>query len=159
MTRFSDNILSGRQAPTSAQSSKSQVTLRNAYFVSAGAGVNATLQGTLPAGAQNISSAVYVVQQGAATTNDNIIMYTNGSAANGQKVLSYLAVGSAATRLNAPVYITSAAAFPQPAAGLPAPYIQGEIPYKIIVSSVSTASYSIIIDFDRGNSTSLGITA
>jgi len=158
MTRFSDNILSGGQYLTSAQSSKSQAIFRKTAFVSAGAGINVTVQGTFPVGTQNISSVVYVVQQGAATTNDNIILWVNGSAANGTKILSFLAVGSAATRLNAPTYITSAAVSPPVPSGLPAPNIQGEIPFKIIVSSVSTASYSIMVDFDRGNSTSLGIT-
>lgn len=156
MTRYSDNIYSGFQAITSALSSKSIVTLRKTYFVSAGAGVNITIPGQLPPGTQNVVADLFVVQQGAATTNDNIIMYTNGSASNGQKVFSYLAVGSAAVKLNAPVYVTSAAAFPQPPAFNASN--GGEIPFKVVVSSVSTASYSLIISFNRADGNTLGTT-
>ena len=155
MTRFSDNIYSGFQAPTSAASSKSAVILRKSYFVSAGSAVTQVIAGTMPPNAQNITGAVYVVQAGAATTNDNIILYTNGSAANGQKVLSFLAIGSAANQRYAPTtYVTSAAASPQP----PATNANngGEIPFKFVVSSVSTASYKIILDFDRGDTNTLG---
>lgn len=157
MTRYSDNIYSGYQAATSALSSKSIVALHKTYFVSAGTGVTATIPGTFPPGTENITANVFVTQQGAATTNDNIILYVNGSAANGQKVLSFLAIGSAAVRLNNPVFITSAAASPQP----PATNVTngGEIPFKIIVSSVSTASYKISIAFNRVDSNTLGVTA
>lgn len=157
MTRFSDPIYSGFQAITSALSSKSTTVLRKSYFVSAGAGVNITVNGTMPPNVQNIAAAVYVVQQGAATTNDNIILYTNGSAANGQKILSFLAIGSAANARLAPTsYIASAAANPAP----PSTNANngGEIPFKIIVSSVSTASYKIVVDYDRGDSNTLSTT-
>lgn len=156
MTRYSDNIYSGYQAITSALSSRSMVSLRKTAFVSAGTGVNITVAGQFPPNTQNITANVFVVQQGAATTNDNITLWTNGSAANGQKVLQYLAIGSAAVLLTAPTYVTSAAAFPQP----PSFNAQNgsEVPYKIIVSSVSTASYSIILNFNRADTNTLGTT-
>lgn len=158
MTRYTDNILSGRDALTSADASKSQVGLKRTYFVSAGAGVNVTVSGVFPVGAQNVNAAVYVVQPGAATTNDNIILYANGNAATGSKLLSFLAIGSAANQRYAPTsYITSACVFIPPAAAGAATY-SGEVPFQVIVSSVSTASYSIEITFDRGNSTTLGST-
>lgn len=155
MTRYTDNILSGRDALVSADASKSQVVLRKSYFVSAGAGINVTVSGVFPSGVQNVNAAIYVVQQGAATTNDNIILYANGNAATGTKLLSFLAVGSAASRLAPTTYITSACAFPPVVAGTG---YAGEIPFQVIVSSVSTASYQIEINYDRGNSTSLGTT-
>lgn len=157
MTRYSDNIYSGYQGVVSAQTSKSAVALRKTYFVSAGAGANAIITGVFPPQTQNITSDVFVTQAGVATTNDNITLWTNGSAANGQKVLQYLAIGSAATRLNAPTYITSAAAFPQPPATNQTN--GGEIPFKVIVSSVSTAAYSIVLTFNRADSNTLGVTA
>lgn len=158
MTRFSDNIYSGYQGLTSAQSSKSAVQLCDAYNVSAGTSVNQTIQGVFPPASQCINAAVYVTQAGAATTNDNIVLWINGSAANGQRVLSFLAIGSAANqRYNPTSYVASAAAAPQP------PTINqvngGEIPYKIIVSSVSTAAYTIFLQFNRGDTNTLGVTA
>lgn len=158
MTRYSDNIYSGFQAPTSAQSSKSAVLLCKTYFVSAGTTVTSVIPGTFPPNTVNINAAVYVVQQGAATTSDNIILYTNGSASNGQKVLSFLAIGSAANVRSAPTsYITSAAAMPQP----PATNQQngGEIPFKFVVSSTSTASYQIHLTFNRLDTNTLGVSA
>lgn len=158
MTRYTDNILSGRDALTSADASKSQVSLKKTYFVSAGAGVNAIVSGVFPVGAQNVNAAVYVVQQGAATTNDNIILYANGNAATGTKMLSFLAIGSAANARLAPTsYVVSACVFVPPAPAGAATYT-GEVPFQIIVSSVSTASYSIELSFDRGNTTALGTT-
>lgn len=156
MTRFSDNLLSGFQAVTSALSSKSQVILRRTAFVSAGANVNVVIAGTLPPLAQDLYGAVYTVQN-AATAHDTITMYINGSASNGTQVMQWTNQGSAANARNAPTtLVASACAFPQ----APATNASngGEIPYKILVSSVSTASYQIIIDFDRGNSTALGTT-
>lgn len=156
MTRFTDNILSGNQALVSADASKSQVVLRKSYFVSAGSGVNAIVSGVFPIGTQDINAAVWVVQPGAATTNDNIILYANGNASTGTKLISFLAIGSAANRLAPTSYITSACVFP-PVVSNPNG-IAGEIPFQIIVSSVSTASYQIELSFDRGNSTALNIT-
>lgn len=156
MTRYSDNILSGNNALVSADASKSQVVLRKSYFVSAGAGINAIVSGTFPVGVENINAAVWVVQQGAATTNDNIILYANGNAATGTKLLSFLAIGSAAVRLAPTSYVTSACVFPPVPTNSPG--VSGEIPFQIIVSSVSTASYGIEVTFDRGNSSSLGTT-
>lgn len=147
MTQFSDNIYSGFIGLTSALSSVSSVVLSQSYFVSAGAGVNQTISSLFPPQTMNINSAVYVVQQGAATTNDNIVLWVNGSAANGQRILSFTAIGSAANQRYTPTtYITSAAANPP----LPASSTNGgEIPFKIIVSSVSTASYQIQVTFQR----------
>lgn len=156
MTRFSDNILSGFQAVTSALSSKSQVVMRKTSFVSAGAGVNIVVAGTFPPGTQDLSGALYTVQN-AATAHDTITLYINGSASNGTQVMQWTNQGSAANVRNTPTTIVaSACAFPQP----PATNANngGEIPFKILVSSVSTASYQIEITFDRGNSTALGST-
>lgn len=150
MTLFSDNIYSGFIGLTSAQSSNSEVLLSQSFFASAGAGANLTYTSLLPPGAMNINAAVYVVQQGAATTNDNIVMWINGSAANGQRILSFTAIGSAANqRYNPTTYIASAAANPQP----PATNATngGEIPFKVIVSSVSTAAYQVHITFNRAD--------
>jgi hypothetical protein len=158
MSRWSDNLYSGYQAISSALSSKSPVLLCKSYYVSGGAGVTVKIPGTFPPGTQNINATVYVVQQGAATTNDNITLYTNGSAANGQKVLQFLALGSAANVRAAPSsYIASAAAFPQPPATNQTN--GGEIPFEIIVSSTSTAAYSVRIDFNRADTNTLGVTA
>lgn len=158
MTRYSDNIYSGNQASTSAQSSKSAVLLCKTYFVSAGTGVTQVIPGTLPANTANINCAVYVVQAGGAATDDNIILYTNGSASNGQRVLSFLAIGSAANQRYAPTsYITSAAAQPQPPATNQTNGV--EIPFKFIVSSTSTASYQVHLTFSRLDTNTLGVTA
>lgn len=149
MTRYSDNIYSGFDAAVSADASRSGVILRKSYFVSAGSAVNVIVSGTFPPNTQNVAASLYVVQAGAATTNDNIILYTNGNASTGTKILSFLAVGSAATFSTAPTVITSAAYQLIP----PATNASngGEIPFQIIVSSVSTASYKIVLSFDRGD--------
>lgn len=156
MTRYSDNIYSGFESLTSALSSRSAVDLCKVYNVSAGANVNITVPGTFPPGTQGISCRAYVTQAGAATTNDNVNLYINGSAANGQKVLSFLAIGSAATSVLPTTFITSAAANPTPPATNQTN--GGEIPFKLIVSSVSTAAYQFKITFNRADSNTLGQT-
>lgn len=156
MTRYSDNIYSGYQSITSALSSKSATDLCKVYNVSAGTTVTAVIAGTFPPQTQGISARLYVTQAGAATTNDNINLYINGSASNGQKVLSFLAVGSAAISVLPTTFVTSAAANPQP----PATGVNngGEIPFKIVVSSVSTASYQIKLNFNRADTNTLSTT-
>lgn len=148
MTQFSDNIYSGFIGLTSAQSSVSPVLLGQTYFVSAGANANVTAVGVFPPGTQNINAGVYVTQAGAATTNDNIVLWVNGSAANGQRILSFTAIGSAATRLAPTSYVTSAAASPPVPTGS---NNGGDIPFKLITSSVSTAAYQVHITFNRAD--------
>lgn len=157
MTRYSDNIYSGYQSVTSALSSRSAVDLCKVYNISAGTGVTQSIPGTFPPGTQGISARLYVTQQGAATTSDNIILYVNGSAANGQKVLSFLAVGSAAVSLTPTTFITSAAAQPPVPSNLTQNY-SGEIPFKVVVSSTSTAAYQIKLTFNRADTNTLGTT-
>lgn len=150
MTRFSDNIYTGFIGLTSAQSSVSPVMLSQTYVVSAGAGANSIISGLFPPQTQNLNAGVYVTQNGAATTNDNIVLWINGSAANGQRILSFTAIGSAANARYAPTtYIASAAANPQPPATNQTN--GGEIPFKLITSSVSTAAYQIHITFNRAD--------
>lgn len=141
MTRFSDNIFSGRgQRGVNKLESASSMVMQQTAFVSAGAGVNVIVSGTFPTGVQNLRASVTVVQAGAATTNDNITVYVSG-ATSGTKLLSFLAIGSAAnTVYTAPTYVTSACASLS---------VTQEVPFQIVVSSVSTASYQIQLSFSR----------
>lgn len=156
MTRYSDNIYSGFQASVSADSSKSAVLMGKTYFVSAGTNVNAIVSGTFPPNTQNVNASVYTVQN-AGTANDNINLYINGNAATGQRVLTFTGIGSAANARSTPTtYVASAAANPQP----PATNATngGEIPFQIIVSSLSTAAYQIHVTYSRADTNTLGTT-
>lgn len=142
MTRFSDNVYSGRgQKGALKLDSASSMVMQQTAFVSAGAGVNVIVSGTFPTGVQNLTATVYVIQAGAATTNDNINVYASGPAATGTKLLSFLAIGSAANQVyTAPTYVVSACQSLS---------VTQEVPYQIIVSSVSTASYQIQLRYSR----------
>jgi hypothetical protein len=79
MTRFSDNIKSGFQAATSANSSASVVVLRKVYnFAGAGAAAAVTRLGTFPPGAQNLTARLFVTQQASATVSNKITVSAGG---------------------------------------------------------------------------------
>lgn len=139
MTRYNDNITSGRARGVLKGNSESSMVMQQTYMVSAGAGVNITVSGTFPTGVTNLDAVVRVIQQGAATTDDNITVYTSG-AVSGTKLLSWTAIGSAANGVLSPSYIVSACESLSKT---------NEVPYQIVVSSTSTASYKIQLRFSR----------
>lgn len=151
MTQFSDNIYSGFLAATSAQASTSCVLLSQTYFASAGANVTVKFPGRFPPNTQNLNAAFYVTQAGAATANSNVNLWINGSAPNGQLVLGVSAIGSAQGRFAPTVYRASAAASPQPPST--GQTNGGEIPFKLIVSGVSTEAIQTHITFNRTDTT------
>lgn len=163
MTRYSDNIYSGFQAPTSAASSKSAVVLRKVYnFAGAGNTTAVTRAGTFPPNTQNLKATLYVTQQGSATVSNKITV-----SAGGQDLITLTQFGSANgiasdTKVGFATftYIASACANP------PVPTTNqtngGEIPFAVTfvpVSADKTGTYQIEISFSRADTNTLGVTA
>ncbi len=156
MTRYSDNILSGFQAATSAASSMSNVSLNKTHKFTAVGGTTAITQtGTFPPNTQNLSGYLYVIQNASATVSDKITVSAGGTnlftidqfgSAGGQ-------AGSTTTSFARFTYLSSACA----TVAAPASTTNGgEIPYAITflpVSADKTGIYQVNLQFDRKDTT------
>lgn len=161
MTRYSDNIYSGFQAPTSASSSKSAVVLRKIHTFG---GTTANFTGTFPPGAENLTAGLYIVKAGtSATTSDKITV-----SAGGTNLIAITGIGSAEGLLGAgttaglgvmTVVASAAASLAVPAGSNNG----GEIPYSIayVAASAGAAAqrYRLHLTFNRADSNTLGVTA
>jgi len=163
MTRYSDNIYSGFQAPTSAASSKSAVTLCKTYnFTGAGSTTAVTRSGTFPPNTQNLSAELFIIANASATTSNKITV-----SAGGTNLITIDQFGSA--QGYAAVTTTSLARFTVIAsacATVAAPATNqtngGEIPFSVTflpVSADKTGSYQLCLTFNRADTNTLGITA
>lgn len=163
MTRFSDNIYSGFQALTSATSSKSAVSLSKTYnFAGAGNTTAVTRNGVFPSGSQNLYATIYITQQASATVSNKITV-----SAGGKDLLTVTSFGSATgvasfttTGVATITYIASACA------SIPIPATSqtngGEIPFAVTfvpVSADKTGTYQLILDYNRADSNTLGVTS
>lgn len=166
MTRFSDNILSGFQATTSAASSKSVVHLRKVHRFtqpSGGGATPVTLSGTFPPGVEAIIPTLFIMNQStSASTSDKITC-----SAGGTNLFTYTAIGSATgiigiatvAALGAVAIVASACAIPPVPSGA---NNGGEIPYAVTflpASASKSTDYKLVINFNRADSNTLGITA
>lgn len=160
MTRFSDNIKSGFQAATSANTSASVVVLRKTYNFNSTTG-STTLSGTFPPGAQNLTARIFITQQASATASDKITV-----SAGGTDLITITGFGSAtgvASDTKAGVasftYVASACAAPP----VPASTTNGgEIPFSVTYlksSANKTGSSQVELTFNRADSNTLGVTA
>lgn len=160
MTRYSDNIYSGFQAATSANSSKSCVVLRKVHNFNATTG-STTLSGTFPPNIQNLTARIFITQQGSATASNKITV-----SAGGTDLITISQFGSAtgvAGDTKAGVasftYVASACAAPP----VPASTNNGgEIPYSVTFlksSADKTGTCQIELSFNRADTNTLGITA
>lgn len=152
MTRYSDNILSGFQAATSAASSGSAVSLSKTFRFPAGG--SSTQTGTFPPGTQNIRGTLFIANAGSAATSDKITV-----SAGGQNLIAYTAMGSAVgvlynttTSLGTVTPVVSACAtVAAPATGQTN---GGEIPFSVTILSVDTATdYQLHLAFNRKDTT------
>jgi hypothetical protein len=164
MTRYCDNIYSGFQALTSATSSKSPVGLNKGQYTFAGAG-NATAVtklGVFPPGTQNLSATLYITNAGSATVSNKITVSAGGT--NLTTITSFGSSQGVATYTQAGVatftYVASACA------NVPAPATSqtngGEIPFAVTflpVSADKIGTYSLVLDFNRADSNTLGVTS
>lgn len=130
MTRYSDNMLSGFQAATSAASSMSPVLLVKDFDFNATTG-SSTLTGTFPPGTRNLSGEIFITQQASANTSNKITV-----SAGGKDLITLTSFGSSmgiasqtTTALVTFTYVASACAdVPVPAT------LQtngGEIPFSV----------------------------
>lgn len=130
MTRYSDNILSGFQAATSAASSESSVVLVKDFDFNATTG-STTLSGTFPPNTKNLSAELFITQQGSATTSNKITV-----SAGGTNLITITSFGSSSgfgsvttTSFATFTYVASACAdVPVPATGQTN---GGEIPFSV----------------------------
>lgn len=156
MTRYSDNILSGFQAITSALSSQSAVVLRKTHrFTNASPAVGSTQTGVFPPNAQNLTGSLYIIVNGSATVSDKITV-----SAAGVNLITFSSFGSAGgffsgttAGLGTVTVVASAAA------NVAAPTSAnngGEIPYSVtfLPSSASRSTdYQLILSFNRADTT------
>lgn len=87
MTRFSDNIYTGNDALTSAKASRSGAEFGKTFRFS---GAASTQEFVLPVGTQNLTSRLYIIQDGSAAATNSITV-----SAGGQTLLTYSSFGSA----------------------------------------------------------------
>lgn len=160
MTRYSDNIYSGFDGLTSALSSRSAVTLTKSYdFAGAGNTTAVTRTGVFPPGAQNLTCALYVTQQGSATVSDKITV-----SAGGFNLITIDQFGSATGY--APITTTSVARIVMVASAcavIPVPASTnngGEIPFSVTfvpVSADKTSTLRLVLTYNRADTNTLGI--
>lgn len=157
MTRYSDNILSGFQAATSAASSQSAVALTRTHNFTAVGGISPITQtGTFPPNTQNLSGYLYIIANASATVSDKITVSAGGTnlftvdqfgSASGQ-------AGATTTSLVRFTYLSSACA----TVAAPATNTTngGEIPYAVTflpVSADKTGIYQLMLEFTRKDRT------
>jgi len=156
MTRYSDNILSGFQAATSAASSQSFVRLGKTHnFTAVGGTTPITQTGTLPPNAQNLLTTLYITNAASATTSDKITVSAGGTnLVVIDQFGSAVGIGSATTTSFARFTYTASAC-----ALVPAPASTnngGEIPYSVTflpVSADKVGTYQLHISFNRKDTT------
>lgn len=155
MTRFSDNIYSGREGVTSALSSQSPVMLCRVHtFTNVGAAVGSTQTGTLPAHSENIVPRVFITTAGSATVSDKITV-----SAAGLDMVTFTSFGSSqgildrtTTALGAVVVNASALAGPLATTpnGINGPEVSYSVTYLPSSASRNTV-YKVILEFNRAD--------
>lgn len=156
MTRYSDNILSGFQAATSATSSMSAVSLRKTHrFTAVGGTTPITQTGTMPPNTENLSGYLFVVANASATVSDKITVSAGGTnlfvidqfgSAQGQS-------GGSLTSFARFTYVSSACAVVAPPTSA---NNGGEIPYSVTfvpVSADKTGIYQVHLTYNRKDTT------
>lgn len=163
MTRYSDNIYSGFQAPTSANSSMSPVVLRKTHRFTqpSTGGANAVTQlGTFPPGAQNLRASLYIANAAtSASVSDKITV-----SAGGVNYYAFTGIGSAQGILGATTAgLGTVTATVSAVINLAPPATNqtngGEIPYAVTflpVSASKSTDYQLELTFNRAVSNTLG---
>jgi len=153
MTRYSDNVLSGLQARTSALSSVAPVALVKDFDFNATTG-STTLTGVFPSGSRNLSAELFITQQGSANTSNKITV-----SAGGRDLVTITSFGSStglttqtATGLATFTYIASACAV------IPIPAVNdgGEIPFAVTFlkdAGDGTGTCRLALNFSRKDTT------
>ena len=147
MTRYADGVESGLDAVSSALASRASVQLTRTHRFTSGG--NQTWNGVFPSNTQSVDAALYIIANGSAATSDTFTITTS---AGGTALGSISAVGSATgllrvttTGLGVLNLIASACHSIGPAA-----FNEIEVPFRIILSSVDTATdYRLEIMFRR----------
>lgn len=156
MTRYSDNILSGFQAITSALSSESSVLLRKTHnFVAVGGTTAITQTGVFPPNTQNLSAQLYIIANASATVSDRITV-----SAGGTNLIVLDQFGSAQGYAGGSVASLARITVTASACATVAPPVSatngGEIPYAVTFAPVSadkTGSYQLNLTFNRKDTT------
>ena len=146
MTRFSDNIESGIQGLTSAQSSKASVMLTRVHrFVGGG---NQTWSTLLPWGSQCLDAKLFISVNGSAATTDRM---TSTSSAGATALGTISSIGSAAGVLRVTTVGLGTLAMVASACAQVGPRTEGaDIPIQVISSSTDTATdYTLELSFRR----------
>lgn len=161
MTRFSDNIYSGFQAPTSAASSKSAVTLRKTYnFTNPGGTTAFTQLGTFPPNTQNLRAELYIMNQGvSATASDKVTVSAGGVnlyTITGFGSATGIGIATVAGFATFTVVVSAVTTLVPPATSQTN---GGEIPFAVtwVPSSAGrTAQYQLALSFNRADTSTLG---
>lgn len=163
MTRFSDNLYSGFQAPTSGATSKSPVVLRRTHnFINPGGTAPLTQTGTFPPNTQNLRAEIFIMNQGvSATASDKVTV-----SAGGVNLYAITGFGSAtgigaATIAGFATFAVTVSAVSTVAPPATNQTNGGEIPYSVTwlpSSAGRTAQYQLVLTFNRADTNTLGTT-
>lgn len=155
MTVFKDNIYSGNIATTSANSSMSFVRLGKTFnFNAAGGTTPITLTGTFPPNTQNISAALYILQNASATVSNKITI-----SAGGKDYLTIDQFGSAqgyagGTTVGVARFTIVASACASAAPPATNQTNGGEVPFSVTflpVSADKLGQYQVHVSFNRAD--------
>lgn len=147
MTTFSDNILSGTLAITSALSSVSPVELRQIYRIPGGAAVN--IASTFPQGTQNLDAKLYIMLNASATVSDKITV-----SAGGIDLITITQFGSAAGVLRQTTTGLGVLTVVASACGLMTPAANTDLAFNIAYpanTQATGADYQLVLTFNRAD--------
>lgn len=154
MTRYSDNIYSGYDAITSALSSRSAVQLTKFYdFAGNGSATAVTRTGVFPPDTKNITTCLYITQQGSANVSNKITVSAGGTNLTViDQFGSASGIGFQST--------TSLVRFTPVASAMANPPVPtganngGEIPFAVTflpVTDDTTGTYRLVINYSRND--------
>ena len=146
MTRYTDGLESGTLGITSAQSTRSSALMTRQFRFTGGG--NQTRTGFLPYGAMGISSTLYILQNGSATTSDRFVVSTSTGAT---QLFNYTGIGSAQGLIAGNQAGQGVRTIIASACYQVGPNIEGaDVPFQIVLSSTDTATdYGLFITFRR----------
>lgn len=78
MTRFSDNLYSGKDGLTLAKASRAPVSLTREFHVVGASAASLTQNAVLPSYACNLTGTLYIANKGSATSSDAVTVSANG---------------------------------------------------------------------------------
>lgn len=155
MTRFSDNIYSGKDGLTLAKASRSAVQLIREHRVIGVSAASLTQTGTFPTYACNVLATLFIANKGSATSSDAVTV-----SANGVNLLTYSAFGSSqgvvqnASQAGVATFTAVVSAVMNVNNPPTTSFSDGQLPYSVTwtlssASRTKQTDYKLILEFNR----------